>query len=59
MDQAEAIREIEEGKQRFYVSIGAREIEVVIALSRRGDKYLKTEMDGEQPTRLLSLYECT
>jgi hypothetical protein len=31
---------------------------VIVAVSRLGHKYLKTEADGEQPDNLLSLPEC-
>lgn len=31
---------------------------VVVAVSRFGNKYIKTEADGEQPNNLLSLPEC-
>ena len=33
-------------------------VDVIVAISRFGNKYLKTEADGEQPNNLLSLYEC-
>ena len=32
--------------------------DVVVAVSRFGNKYLKTVADGDQPNNLLSLYEC-
>lgn len=56
--QEEAIRGIESGKWAFYVSRGGRTAEVVVETSRYGNKYLKTEADGEQPDNLLSLPEC-
>ena len=28
------------------------------AVSRFGNKYIKTEADGDQPDNLLALYEC-
>jgi len=31
---------------------------VIIAVSKYGNEYLKTESDGEQPDNLLSLPEC-
>jgi hypothetical protein len=31
---------------------------VVVAVSRYGNKYIKTTADGEQPDNLLSLPEC-
>ena len=30
----------------------------VVAVSRFGNKYIKTEADGDQPNNLLSLPEC-
>nr|WP_301538770.1 DUF3892 domain-containing protein [Klebsiella pneumoniae] len=31
---------------------------VIVAVSASGNKYLKTQNDGEQPNNLLSLPEC-
>lgn len=56
--QEEAILGIESGKWRFYVSVAGNSVWVVVAISRYGHKYLKTEADGEQPDNLLSLPEC-
>jgi hypothetical protein len=56
--QQEAIAGIEERKWSFYVSQGGRTANVIVAISRFGHKYLKTEADGEQPDNLLSLPEC-
>ncbi|MGJ3704610.1 DUF3892 domain-containing protein [Variovorax sp. AFSI2.2] len=53
-----AIAGIEQGKWNFYVSVRGTSVWVVIAISARGNKYLKTENDGEQPNNLLSLPEC-
>lgn len=58
LSQSEAIAGIEAGKWRFYVQIGGRSVWVIVAVSRFGNKYLKTEADGEQPNNLLSLPEC-
>lgn len=58
ISQAEAIKGIEAGQYRFYVSAGGRSAWVIVAVSRFGNKYLKTEADGEQPDNLLSLPEC-
>lgn len=59
LTEAEAIQGIEQGKWNFYVDrpIGDR-VQVVIAYSPYGNKYLKTVADGEQPNNLLSLPEC-
>jgi len=38
--------------------VNGRIEDVIVAISRFGNKYLNTEADGEQPNNLLSLYEC-
>jgi hypothetical protein len=58
IDQQEAVRGIEAGKWAFYVKIQNKVVDVIVAVSRYGHKYLKTVADGEQPNNLLSLYEC-
>lgn len=58
LSQAEAIAGIEGGQWSFYVQQGLRRVWVIVAVSRYGNKYLKTEADGEQPNNLLSLPEC-
>jgi hypothetical protein len=47
------------GAAQFYVNVGEKSAFVIIALSTRGHKYLKTEADSEHPNNLLSLPECT
>ncbi len=56
--QEEAIAGIESGKWSFHVSRGGRTVDVIVAVSRWHNKYIKTEADGEQPDNLLSLPEC-
>lgn len=56
--QEDAIAGIESGQWSFYVSRGGRTVNVVVAISRWNNKYIKTEADGEQPDNLLSLPEC-
>lgn len=56
--QEEAIAGIESAKWSFYVFVGGQRVSVVVATSAYGNKYLKTEPDGEQPNNLLSLPEC-
>jgi hypothetical protein len=58
LTQQEAIRGIESGKWDFYVSVQNHVVRVIVAVSQYGNKYLKTEADGEQPNNLLSLPEC-
>ncbi len=56
--QQEAIAGIENGKWSFFVRRGGSTVNVIVSTSRFGNKYLKTENDGEQPDNLLSLPEC-
>ncbi len=56
--QKAAIEGIEGGHWEFYVTCEGRTVNVVVATSRYGNKYLKTEADGEEPNNLLSLVEC-
>ena len=58
ISESEAISGIEQGKWQFFVSRGGYTVDVIIAVSRYGNKYLKTTADGEQPDNLLSLPEC-
>jgi hypothetical protein len=58
MPQETAIAGIEAGQWRFYVNQAGRKVWVIVAVSAAGNKYLKTENDGEQPNNLLSLPEC-
>lgn len=58
LSQQEAIDGIERGKWSFYVTKGGSTVNVVVATSASGNKYIKTENDGEQPNNLLSLPEC-
>lgn len=57
--QQDAIIGIETGKWDFFVKVGGKEVNVIVAVSRFNNKYLKTEADGEQPNNLLSLPECS
>jgi hypothetical protein len=58
LSQVVAIAGIEIGKWSFYVNRGGKIVNVIVATSRYGNKYLKTVADGEQPDNLLSLPEC-
>ena len=58
LTQEQTIAGIDSGKWSFYVSVAGRTVAVVVAVSRFGNRYLKTEADGEQPNNLLSLPEC-
>lgn len=56
--QQQAIQDIESGTYSYYVSVQGRRVDVIVATSRYGNKYIKTTSDGEQPNNLLSLPEC-
>ena len=56
--QRQAIDGIESGKWRFWASANGKSAWVVVAKSAAGNKYLKTEADGDQPNNLLNLPEC-
>lgn len=58
LSQQEAIAGIESRKWEFFVSANGQAVRVIVAISAAGNKYLKTENDGEQPNNLLSLPEC-
>ncbi len=58
LSQQKAIEHIEAGKFSFHVSVQGRTVRVIVATSRYGNKYIKTEADGEHPNNLLSLPEC-
>jgi len=59
LSQQQAIAGIEAGNWQFYVSVGGKTVWVIVATSAYGNKYLKTQNDGDQPNNLLSLPECT
>jgi len=56
--QESAIAGIETRKWKFYTNVNGESVWVVVAESRYGNKYLKTEPDGENENNLLSLPEC-
>lgn len=58
LSQLEAIKGIESGKWKFYVSVNGQSVWVIVSTSAQGHKYLKTQNDGEHPNNLLSLPEC-
>jgi len=60
LSQESAIAGIEANKWEFYVERPSGDVvDVVVATSRYGNKYLKTTADGDQPNNLLSLPECS
>jgi hypothetical protein len=56
--QKDAIDGIDSGKWAFYVEVRGHQVKVITAKSRFGNKYIKTEADGDTPDNLLSLPEC-
>jgi hypothetical protein len=58
LSQTDAIAGIESGQYDFFVSSRFGIVKVIVA-TRNGNKYLKTENDGESPNNLLSLPECS
>jgi hypothetical protein len=54
----DAIARIERGEWQFYVHVKGQSVWVVVATSRFGNKYLKTQNDGHDENNLLSLPEC-
>jgi hypothetical protein len=58
LTQEQAIAGIEDRKWEFYVQVNGHPVNVIVAVSRFGHKYIKTVADGEQPNNLLSLREC-
>ena len=49
---------IESGESAFVVQAARRRVNVIVAVSPSRQKYLKTEIDGDQPDTLLRLREC-
>jgi hypothetical protein len=58
LTQKGAIDGIQNGTYEFYVQSGLQQAEVIVAESRFGNKYLKTEADTTTRDNLLSLPEC-
>lgn len=59
VSQPDAIAGLENGNWSFYVEHPAGDrVDVVVAVSAAGNKYLKTRADGDQPNNLLALPEC-
>jgi Protein of unknown function (DUF3892) len=59
LSETAAIQGIDQGKWRFYVERPAGHLVwVIVATSANGNRYLKTEADGEHPNNLLALPEC-
>ncbi len=59
LTEAEAINGIDAGNWAFYVNKDGKLVDVIIATSLLGNRYLKTIADGVIPNNLLSLPECS
>jgi hypothetical protein len=53
--RAQAIKSIEEDAFCYYIEKDARVLKLKVGLSPNGNKFLKTEADGDKPQLLLSL----
>lgn len=58
ISQQDAISFIESHKYEFFVRKDGHTVNVIVAVSAWGNKYIKTEPDGLHPDNLLSLPEC-
>lgn len=58
LSQTDAIDYIERKGWTFFVRAGGQRVDCIVAVSRAGNKYIKTKADGESPNNLLSLPEC-
>ena len=56
--QQSAIDGIEKGEWKFFVGQGQNKVDVIIAESAAGYKYLKTQNDTKTINNLLNLPEC-
>jgi len=54
----EAIAAIEARRWDFYVEQPGGAVDVIVATSRDGTKYLKTTADADEPSKLLALPNC-
>ncbi len=61
LTQEDVIKAIETNRYgEFFVErVPGRRVKLVVAVSRFGNKYVKTEADSEEPNNLLSLPSCT
>ena len=58
ISQDEVILAIEAGRWNFYVHAGGRDLPIVVAISKYGNKYIKSVGDTLQPNSLLALPKC-
>lgn len=55
----QAIQSIEDGLFHYYVEKDTLILKLEVGLAPNGCKYLKTQVDSDQPELLLNLPECT
>ncbi|HTI70730.1 MAG TPA: DUF3892 domain-containing protein [Candidatus Limnocylindria bacterium] len=58
VSQAWAVAAMESRGYKFFVFVKGRAVRVITHTTPDGKKYLKTDLDGEQPETLLQLSEC-
>jgi hypothetical protein len=58
MEEAQAIRDIEAGRSKFYCDIYGQSYLVVVGTDKSGAKFLKAAIDGDSPACLLRLPDC-
>jgi hypothetical protein len=58
MSEAEAIREIEAGRAKFYCEVSGQAYLVLVARDAAGAKFLKAAIDADTPECLLRLPRC-
>ena len=58
ISEAALIASIEEGRWQFYVALNGADMQLVVATSRYGNKYVKALDDNLHPETLLALPEC-
>lgn len=56
--QQQIVAFIDSKMHSFYTMVNGRRANVITA-THNGNKYIKTENDGDQPNNLLSLSECS
>ena len=56
--QGDVIKMIKNKTHSFYVFKDGKIVNVIVAISKYGNEYIKTEADGEIPNNLLSLPTC-
>ena len=58
MTLAEAIEGMLSGRWSFFVMKGAQRVNLLVAVSEQGYKYIKSECDDSVPESLLELPHC-